>query len=169
MITRTFFRNTTLALFSAICIGACFPEPKCNMQPIELSNCQSDDECPAGEICVGLFPNCSAAKVCNSQMDCESDEICTSRLALFSGEITRTTCEPNPNIPPDGGSVTTGNGGSGGASSGQGGMGGHGGQSSSSGQGGAGGASGQSSGGGQAGSAGQGGVGGMNGQGGTGG
>lgn len=159
MSTRLYFRNATWAFLAAMSIGACFPEPKCNMAPIELSNCQSDDECVAGEICVGLFPNCTAAKVCNSQMDCADDEICTSRLGLFSGEITRATCEPNPKITPDGGDASSGDGGAGGGSGGQGGVGGHGGQGGAAGQGGTGGVGGQG-GSGQAGAAGQGGSGG---------
>lgn len=159
MSTRLFFRNATIALFAAISIGACFPEPQCNMEPLELSDCESDNGCPMGEICIGLFPQCTAAKVCTSQTDCADDEICTSRLAIFSGEVTRTTCEPNPNVPSDGGTGSAGNGGAGGGSGGQGGMGNHGGQGGAPGQGGAGGAGGQG-GGGQAGAAGQGGVGG---------
>jgi len=155
MSMRTFFRNATWAFLAAVSMGACFPEPKCNMEPIELSDCQSDNDCPAGEICIGLFLNCTAAKICNSQTDCADDEICTSRLGIFSGEVTRATCEPNPKIPPDGGTGSSGNGGSGGGSGGQGGLGGNGGQGGTAGQSGTGGAGGQG-GSGQAGAAGQG-------------
>jgi hypothetical protein len=158
-----YVRNAAWGFFTAICIGACFSVPKWDVEPIELSDCHSDDECAAGEICIGLFPRCTAGKVCTSQTDCAEDEICTSRLGIFTGEVTRTTCEPNPNFQPDGGKGGSAgaapDGGAGGDSGEQGGMGGHGGQGGAASQGGAGGLGGQG-GGGQAGGAGQGGSGG---------
>jgi hypothetical protein len=171
MSARLFVRNAMFAVVVAISTGACIPDfSNLDLSGMEFDfdECHKDDDCPAEHICVGLFLECAPANVCNSQTECADNEICTSRLAILSGEITRATCEPNPNTSPDGGSDSAGNGGAGGGSGGQGGMGNHGGQGGAAGQGGAGGSGGQGSGG-QAGAAGQGGVGGMGGQGGSGG
>ncbi len=55
--------------------------------------CQSDDDCPAGEICTGFFGGCTAG-TCDSDEDCPAHDECRLRGSWFEpGSPTRTTCE----------------------------------------------------------------------------
>lgn len=96
-------RHMDLQIALAFALLALSPGCEVRMEPsdsewtFDFSDCHSDDECPANEICTGLVSaTCSWADVCTSDADCAPEEHCDYRMALGSPGASRKTCTHPP-------------------------------------------------------------------------